>query len=58
MCPHVVPVGDCSHQGARRINNHKVLAERGCCVVEVNLVVNKVPCQWALLEDFNNPNDE
>ena len=40
-------------------NNHKVIAERGCCVVKVeDLVVNKVPREWVLLEDFNNPNDE
>ena len=41
------------------INNHKVVAERGCCVVKVNdLVANKVPREWGLLEIFNNPNDE
>ena len=40
-------------------NNRKVVAERGCCMVkEEDLVVNKVPRKWVLLEDFNNPNDE
>ena len=40
-------------------NNHKVVAERGCCVVNLmGLVVNKVPREWVLFEDFNNPNAE
>ena len=40
-------------------NNHKVVAERGCCVVKVeDLVANKVPREWVLHENFNNPNDE
>ena len=38
---------------------HKVVAERGCCVVKVgDLVANKVPRKWLLLQNFDNPNDE
>ena len=38
---------------------HKVVAERGCCVVKIeDLVVNKVAREWVSCEDFNNPNDE
>ena len=37
-------------------NKHKVVAERGCCVVKVeDLVANKVPREWVLLENFNIP---
>ena len=40
-------------------NNHNVAAERGCCVEKVeDLVSNKVPRDWVLLGNFNNPNDE
>ena len=39
-------------------NNHKVVAELGYCVVKnEDLMENKVPREWVLLENFN-PNDE
>ena len=43
----------------RNRKNHKVVAELGCCVVkQEDLVVNKVPRERVLFEDFNDPNDE
>ena len=42
-----------------RSTNHKVVAERGCCKRRrENLVGNRIPREWVLLENFHNTNDD
>ena len=40
------------------INNHKVVAELRLNCKKEGLVVHRVPCEWALFDNFDNVNDE